>query len=103
MSAWWVFLVAGVGTYVSRALFILLVGDRVLPDAAERGLRNIGPAVLAALTASLLTTDGLGDFLTDPPEVAAVAAGVAVGLWRRSFMPSFGAAFATWALLSIVL
>jgi branched-subunit amino acid transport protein len=103
VTAWIVFAVAGVGTYLSRGLFILIVGERVLPENVERGLRNIGPAVLAALTASLLTTDGLGAFLSSVPETAAVVSGVFVGLWRRSLVSSFMAAIIVWAVLSLLL
>lgn len=102
MTAWLVFAVAGLGTYLSRGVFILLVGDRALSNRVERVLANIGPAVLAALTASLLTTDGLGAFFGSIPEVAAVGAGVIVGLWRRTFVMSFLAAIVVWAALSLV-
>lgn len=102
MTAWIAFGVAGVGTYLLRGLFVFVVGDRTLPPAAERALRNIGPAVLAALTASLLTTSGLGAFVTSAPEVLGVVAGVAVGMWRRSVGWSFAAAFGTWALLTLL-
>ncbi|HVR31779.1 MAG TPA: AzlD domain-containing protein [Acidimicrobiia bacterium] len=102
MTAWFVFAAAGLGTYLSRGVFILLVGDRVLSSKVERVVANIGPAVLAALTASLLTTDGLGAFLGSIPEVAAVVAGVIVGLWRRTFVTSFLVAIVVWAGLSVV-
>jgi branched-subunit amino acid transport protein len=102
MTPWLVFVAAGLGTYLSRSLFILIVGDRQLSAPAERALRNIGPAVLAALTASLLTSDGLTSFLTNPAEMAAVVAGVVVGVWRRSFGWTFLAAIVTWAVLSLV-
>lgn len=103
MTAWVVFTVAGLGTYLSRSFFILIVGDRVLSSRAERALRNIGPAVLAALTASLLTTDGLVEFVTSVPEVAAVVAALAAGLWRRTFVAAFLAAILVWASLSVIL
>ncbi|MEX1043595.1 MAG: AzlD domain-containing protein [Acidimicrobiia bacterium] len=103
MSAWVAFGVAGMGTYLLRGLFVLVVGNRPLPAKAERALRNIGPAVLAALTASLLTTSGLGEFLTSAPEVLGVVAGIVVGMWRRSVGWSFVAAFGTWALLTLLL
>jgi branched-subunit amino acid transport protein len=103
VTAWITFAVAGLGTYLSRSLFILLVGDRVLPPKAERALRNIGPAVLAALTVSLLTTEGVVAFATSVPEVSAVAVGTIVGVWRRSFMASFAAAITVWAVLSLIL
>ena len=103
MTAWMVFALAGMGTYLSRALFILVVGERVLPPAVERGIRNIGPAVLAALTASLLTFEGLTEFLFSIPEVSAVVAGTVFGLWRRTFVASFLAAITTWATLTLLL
>ncbi|HSJ27683.1 MAG TPA: AzlD domain-containing protein [Acidimicrobiia bacterium] len=103
MNAWLAFGLAGIGTYLSRSLFILVVGDRPLPAGVERGLRNIGPAVLAALTASLLTSDRLGEFLGSVPEVAAVIAGIAVGIWRRSVGWSFVTSFTTWATLTLLL
>lgn len=103
MSAWIAFGVAGVGTYLLRGLFVFVIGNRPLPPAAERALRNIGPAVLAALTASLLTTPGLGEFLTSLPEVGGVVAGVGVGMLRRSVGWSFVSAFGTWAVLTLLL
>lgn len=103
MTAWLTFALAGLGTYLSRSLFVILVGDRPLPPKAIRALRNIGPAVLAALTASLLTSGRLVEFATSPPEVVGVVAGVGVGVWRRSFGWSFVAAFTSWALLTLLL
>ncbi len=99
MIAYLVMFLAGVGTYLARSSFILAVGERRMPDAVERALRNIGPAVLAALTASLLTSDGLGEYLTDVPEVIATGVGVGVAWWRRSFVAAFVAAIAVlWVL-----
>lgn len=103
MTAWVAFTVAGLGTYLSRSFFILIVGDRALSVRAERALRNIGPAVLAALTASLLTTDGLVEFVTSIPEVAAVVVSLVVGLWRRTFGAAFLAAIIVWGGLSVIL
>lgn len=81
MTAFVVFALAGVGTYLARSVFILAVGDRRLPDSIEAALRNVGPAVLAALTTSLLVTDGVTRFLTDIPEMGAVVVAVVVA-WR---------------------
>ena len=99
MTAYVVFLLAGIGTYVARAFFIALVGERRLPDRVERGLRNIGPAVLAALTASLLTSDGVAEYVTNPPEVAASVVAVTVSWLTRRYVVSFIAAMAAlWGL-----
>ena len=89
MKAFLVFLFAGMGVYLARASFIVLVGERVLPDWAERMLRNVGPAVLAALITSLLLTDGVVEFATDPAEVSAVIVAVTVAFKTRNFAWTF--------------
>ena len=99
MNAYVVFLLAGLGTYGARALFIVAVGDRPLPEAVELGLRNIGPAVLAALTASLLTSDGVGDYVTNLPEVAATVVAVGMSWFTKRYLLSFASAMAVlWTL-----
>lgn len=102
MTAFLVFLFAGIGVYLARASFIVLVGDRVLPDWAERLLRNVGPAVLAALTTSLLLTDGVVEFVTDPAEVIAVVVAIPVALRTRNFAWTFAAGMIVfWIVRSI--
>lgn len=103
MSPLLVFVLAGVGTYAARSVFIVSVGTRHLPEAAERFLRNVGPAVLAALTASLLTADRLPEFLVSVPEVAGVVAGVVVAVWRRGLIPAFVAGVGVFAVLEWIL
>lgn len=98
-----VFAHAGLGTYAARAVFIVSVGDRHLPEGVERALRNVGPAVLAALTASLLTADRLPEFLVSVPEVAGVVAGVVVAVWRRGLIPAFIAGVGVFAALEWLL
>lgn len=99
MTAYAVFLLAGLGTYVARALFITVVGERRLPDRIELGLRNIGPAVLAALTASLLTSDGVIDYVTNVPEVVASILAVVTSWVTRRYVVSFVVAMAAlWTL-----
>lgn len=103
MTAFVVFLLAGTGVYLARASFIVLVGDRVLPEWAERLLRNVGPAVLAALITSLLLTDGVTAFVTDPAEVGAVAVAIPVALKTRNFAWTFLAGmFVFWTLRALL-
>lgn len=103
MSALVVFVVAGIGTYVARGVFVLAVGDRTLPPLLERALRNVGPAVLAALTASLLVSDGVGAFVSDVPEVASAVVAVYVAWRTRHFLWTFGAGLAVlWTLQAIL-
>jgi branched-subunit amino acid transport protein len=93
VTALWVILLAGIGTYAARAVFIIGVGERELPPVVERGLLYVGPAVLAALTTSLLTSpDGVMAFLENVPEVGGSIVGVAAALRFRRFDVAFVAA-----------
>lgn len=104
MTAFWVILLAGIGTYAARAVFIVGVGERELPPIVERGLLYVGPAVLSALTASLLTSpDGIGAYLESVPEVVATVVGVAVALRFRRFDASFVAALTAFFVLTALL
>ena len=104
MTAFWVILLAGIGTYAARAAFIVGIGEREMPPIVERGLLYVGPAVLAALTASLLTSpDGLGAYLESVPEVAATIVGGAAALRFRRFDVSFAAAMAVFLALTALL
>ena len=82
MSDIWVtILVAGIGTYLLRASF-LAFADRLvdLPPLVERVLRQIPPAVLAALVVpQLLRPEGTLD-LWQPELLAGVVA--AIVSWR---------------------
>lgn len=103
MTAWIVFAVAGAGTYLARSVFILAVGDRRLPEAVERALGNVGPAVLAALITSLVLTDGIVDFVTNLPEVSAIVAAVFVAWRTRNFIWTFVAGMTVLWLLQAVM
>ncbi|QYJ05638.1 AzlD domain-containing protein [Nocardioides panacisoli] len=70
----------GLGTYASRAVFIVAFADRTLPPRVEQALEYVGPATLAALVATLLL-DGSGSLAVGVPEAAALAVGAAVA-WR---------------------
>ncbi len=48
-----------IGTYLSRGAMVLLLADRELPERVLRALRQVGPAVLAALVVT---------FVADPEE-----------------------------------
>jgi branched-subunit amino acid transport protein len=99
-----VFVVAGLGTYAARAVFIVAVGDRRLPAPVERALPYLGPAVLAALCSSLLTADrGAGGFLRDTPELVATLVALAVAWRTRNFIaPLFAAMAALWLTQTVV-
>lgn len=59
----------GVGTYLSRAIFILLLSERRFPPMALRALEYVAPAVMGALVVSMLTTAD-GTVMIGAPELA---------------------------------
>lgn len=75
--------VVGIGTYVSRAVFILALAKRTIPPAVIRVLQFVAPAVLAALVVALLI-DPEGNAAIGVPEVSAFVAGGAVAYKTRN-------------------
>lgn len=47
---------AGVGTYFLRGIFVLTLADRQFPPLVLRTLEYVSPAVMGALIVSMLTT-----------------------------------------------
>lgn len=93
MSVWSslaiVLLVGGI-TYVMRASVIVALAGRTIPLPVERALRNVGPAVLAALAINLAAGGEGGPHLELEVAAALVTAGV-VAWWRRSVIWSLSA------------
>lgn len=73
--------VVGLGTYATRASFIILLADRTLPPVLQRAVRNVGPAVLSALVASLLVGEEGITGLIPSVELASLASASVVA-WR---------------------
>ena len=73
--------VVGLGTYATRASFIILLANRELPQVLRRAVGNVGPAVLAALVASLLVGEEGITGLTPSVELGSLMAGGLVA-WR---------------------
>lgn len=67
-------LLVGLGTYFSRAVFILALANRQIPDPVMVALQFVAPAVLGALIVALLT-DSDGKVAIGAPELAAFAVG----------------------------
>ncbi|MBT8217032.1 MAG: AzlD domain-containing protein [Acidimicrobiia bacterium] len=83
MSDWVVVAVIGAGTYLLRLSFIGVLGTRAMPIWAQRPLKYVAPAVLAALVLPAVTlVDGSVDLtpLGNPRFLAAAAAGLIA--WR---------------------
>lgn len=90
----------GVGTYFTRAVFIVALADRPLPRRVEQALEYVGPATLAALVVTLML-DGSGNLTAGVPEVAALAVGVLVA-WRvRNLLAVVAAGMAVFWVLGL--
>lgn len=74
MTAFVATLVVGIGTYVTRAVFILALAKRRIPDGVLLALQFVAPAVLASLIVDLLA-NGDGGVAFGVPEVIALVAG----------------------------
>lgn len=83
MSALFATLVVGLGTYLSRAVFILALANRRIPEAVMLPLQFVAPAVLSALVVTVLI-DESGSVAIGIPELAAFAAGAAVAWYSRN-------------------
>ncbi|MFB3110132.1 MAG: AzlD domain-containing protein [Acidimicrobiia bacterium] len=73
----------GIGTYLSRAIFILALANKKIPDPVLVSLQFVAPAVLGALIVALLI-DGDGNVAIGIPEVSAFLVGGAVAYRTRS-------------------
>lgn len=103
VNVWLIICVLGVLTYLTRFVFLGIVGDREMPAWLLRHLRFTGVAVLPGLVAPLiLWPDATGG---DPDAARLIAAGVtlAVGMWRRDVIQAVIAGGGTFALLNLVL
>lgn len=79
-EVWLTIVLAGLGTYLLRASFLAFAGRLVdVPPLAQRVLRQIPPAVLAALVVPALVRPG-GDF----------------DLWQPRLLAGVVAAFISW-------
>lgn len=77
MSALVAMIVVGLGTYFSRAVFILALANKKIPDSVLVALQFVAPAVLSALVVALLINDD-GTVAIGLPELSAFAVGAAI-------------------------
>lgn len=75
--------VAGVGTYLSRSVFILALARRRIPANIRLALEFVAPAVLGALVITLLIDDA-GSVAVGIPEVSALTVGGVVTYKTRN-------------------
>jgi branched-subunit amino acid transport protein len=90
-------LLTGVGTYFSRAIFILLLSERPFPPLALRALEYVAPAVMGALIVSMLTGDGAAGIAI--PELGGLACAAVVAWTTRNHIFTLLAGMTTFWLL----
>lgn len=83
MMAFLATVVVGMGTYLSRSIFILALARRRIPDPVLVALQFVAPAVLGALIVALLIDED-GSVTIGIPEVAALAVGAGVAYKTRN-------------------
>lgn len=93
-------LIVGIGTYASRAVFIVALADRAIPPRVLQALEYVGPAVLSALVVALMI-DGDGQVDIGVPELAAFVVGAFVAWKARNLIYTLLAGMAAFWLLGI--
>jgi branched-subunit amino acid transport protein len=94
--------IVGIGTYAMRAVFIVALANKRIPDAVLVALRYVGPAVLTALIVTLLSDDA-GNVSIGLPEVAGFVAGGAVAYRTRNQIWTLFAGMAVfWVVRALV-
>lgn len=95
-------LVVGLGTYLSRASFILALAKRRIPDPVLVALQFVAPAVLAALVVALLIEEG-GSVAIGTPEIAAfLAGGVVARLTKNHILTLIAGMGVFWMVRALV-
>ncbi|MDH3498572.1 MAG: AzlD domain-containing protein [Acidimicrobiia bacterium] len=84
MSAWFAAAIVGLGTYLTRASFLVTLADRDLPPVMIHAMRNVAPAVLAALVASILVGERGVAGLAQPVELVALSVALVVAARTRN-------------------
>jgi branched-subunit amino acid transport protein len=94
--------VVGLGTYLFRAVFIVALAKRRIPETVLVALKYVGPAVLGALIVALLT-DSEGNVEIGIPEVTAFVAGGFVAHRTRSHLWTLVVGMAVyWVTLALI-
>jgi len=92
----------GLVTYAMRAGLILTLADRTLPPTLTRGLRNVAPAVLAALTVSLVADPDQANRGVSFAELAGIVVACAVAWRTRNLIATLVAGMLTfWLILAM--
>jgi branched-subunit amino acid transport protein len=102
MSDFLLIVIIAIGTFLLRASFMALLGDRGIPDRLKRGLRFVPVAVLPALVANpVLRPDGVLDPAN--PRTLAMMIAVLVALRTKSILWTIVSGLAAQAAITALL
>lgn len=98
MTALVAIVAVGLGTYLSRAVFILTLANRRIPDPVLVALQFVAPAVLSALVVALLINED-GSVGIGVAELSAFAVGAAVAFRTKNHIFTLIAGMGTFWLM----
>lgn len=101
MSAFAAIVVVGIGTYISRVVFIVSLSRRKIPDPVLVALQFVAPAVLASLVVALFV-DSEGNIAIGAPELAGLVVGSAVAYRTRSHIWTLVAGMGVFWLVALL-
>jgi len=100
-GVWGIIAALGVLTYLTRFVFLGIVGDRPLPPWLLRHLRYTSVAVLPGLVAPLLVWPEATGGTPDLARLLAAGVALGVGAWRRDVILAVVAGGLTMTLFSL--
>lgn len=89
---------AGIGTYFLRGIFVLTLADKQFPPLVLRALEYVSPAVMGALIVSMLITPS-GSVTLGAAEVAGLATAALVASQTRNHVYALLSAMAAYWLI----
>ena len=95
-----VIVLAGIGSYLFRSVFILALADRTPPPVVSKALRNVCPAVLSALVVTDLWGPSAPPVGT-PELLGVLAAGLAAWRTRNLIVAVVVGMVVRWVLLAV--
>lgn len=101
MTTFLAILVTGLGTYLSRAVFILSLANRRIPPLVRAALEYVAPAVLGALVVTMLITPA-GKVALGYAEVLALVTAGAVALRTRNHILTLVAGMAVFWIVRTI-
>lgn len=94
--------VVGIGTYLSRAIFILALAKKRIPDGVLLALQFVAPAVLASLVIALLIDDSGSVTLGAPELVGLIVGGGVAHRTRNHILTLFAGMIAFWVVRALL-